>query len=93
MDKVKFLEKIKARDYFGIEDEIEEIVKNNAKIISVGGNHSITLPILRAFSQFFRNVEILHFDAHLTLTKNMKITLILMPAHLQGSWKKGLLER
>ncbi len=62
--KVKFLGKIKARDYFGIEDEIKEILKKNVKIISIGGDHSITLPILRAFSKFFRNIEIIHFDAH-----------------------------
>lgn len=62
--KVKIYGKIKSKNYFGIEDEIKEILKKNAKIISIGGDHSITFPIVKAFSKFFRNLEILHFDAH-----------------------------
>lgn len=93
MDKVKFLEKIKARDYFGIEDEIEEIVKKNAKIISVGGNHSITLPILRAFSQFFRNIEILHFDAYPDPHEKYEDNSYSHACTFARSWKRDLLER
>lgn len=61
---VKIYGKIRTKDYFGIEDEIKKILVEKAKIISIGGDHSITFPIVKAFSKFFRNLEILHFDAH-----------------------------
>ncbi len=51
-------------DYF----EIEEITSNNlienAKLITLGGDHSITFPIIKAFSKFHSKIDILHFDAH-----------------------------
>lgn len=51
-------------DYF----EIEEITTNNlaedTKIITLGGDHSITFPIIKALSKFHPKIDILHFDAH-----------------------------
>jgi agmatinase len=32
--------------------------------ISLGGDHSITYPIIKALSQKYKNLNILHFDAH-----------------------------
>jgi agmatinase len=32
--------------------------------ISLGGDHSITYPIIRAFAKKYPNLSILHFDAH-----------------------------
>ncbi len=42
-----------------------------AKIMALGGDHSITWPILKAYSQkFFQNFCVLHFDAHTDLLKS-----------------------
>jgi len=38
--------------------------------ICIGGDHSITFPILDAYHQFFPKINILHFDAHPDLYHN-----------------------
>lgn len=48
-----------------IEDFFTKIVKNNKKFIAVGGDNSITLPILRAVSKVKKQkINVIHFDAH-----------------------------
>ncbi|MBX9766664.1 MAG: agmatinase [Bdellovibrionales bacterium] len=43
-----------------------EVLKSGKKLISVGGDHSSTLPLLRAFrAQYGVPLSIIHFDAHL----------------------------
>ena len=48
--------------------EIAEITKTNLNrgqpILTLGGDHSITYPILRAINDTYGSVEILHIDAH-----------------------------
>ena len=34
------------------------------RVIALGGDHSISYPVLKAFSKKFDNLDILHFDAH-----------------------------
>ncbi len=41
----------------------EELDRGNLPI-SLGGDHSITFPIIKAFSAKYSQLEILHFDAH-----------------------------
>ena len=41
----------------------EELEKNN-HVLSIGGDHSITFPIIEAFSVKYDSLNILHFDAH-----------------------------
>ena len=52
------------QDYFDIEAIIAEILKGGAIPFSIGGDHSITYPILRAMSASYPSLSILHFDAH-----------------------------
>lgn len=47
-----------------IEDSIEHLLSNNLHPLSLGGDHSITYPIIRALSKRHPNISILHFDAH-----------------------------
>lgn len=55
-----------AQTYNKIEDFISQILNQNKKTISVGGDHSITLPILRAFKKKYgKPLAFIHFDAHL----------------------------
>ncbi|GJN92306.1 hypothetical protein Rhopal_005336-T1 [Rhodotorula paludigena] len=39
--------------------------KEHPKIISLGGDHTIALPALRALSKVYGEISVLHFDAHL----------------------------
>jgi len=53
------------KDVFSrIEERIFEILEREAIPIVLGGDHSISLPVVRAFSRKFRPLDILHFDAH-----------------------------
>jgi arginase len=39
-------------------------VQQGHKVISLGGDHSITYPIIRGFAPYYRDLTILHLDAH-----------------------------
>jgi agmatinase len=41
-----------------------EFLKTDKKIICIGGNHSISLPIVEALSRFYNKIGIIHIDAH-----------------------------
>lgn len=58
---------IEINNYFEIADKIAELLGDNNRIVSFGGDHSITYPILKAYSNFHRDIEILHIDAHADL--------------------------
>ncbi|MDB9722842.1 agmatinase [Candidatus Marinimicrobia bacterium] len=47
-----------------IKNAVEDELKNGKKVISIGGDHSITYPIIEAYSNNFESLNILHFDAH-----------------------------
>lgn len=47
-----------------IEQAIKKLLDQNFTPISLGGDHSITYPIIKAFSQKFDQLNILQFDAH-----------------------------
>ena len=59
------------QDYFDIESIIAEILKGGAIPFSIGGDHSITYPIMRAMSASYPSLSILHFDAHGDLYDSM----------------------
>lgn len=48
-----------------IENEMANILKKGCLPISVGGDHSITYPILKAISEKYGAVGLIHFDSHL----------------------------
>jgi agmatinase len=47
-----------------IEPVIGELLKRKVRVISLGGDHSITYPIIRAYGKEYRNLSILQLDAH-----------------------------
>lgn len=47
-----------------IEDAIADLLRRGLAPITLGGDHSITYPILRAFARARPRLSILHFDAH-----------------------------
>ena len=51
-------------DYFDIEKITTENLETDAKLITLGGDHSITFPIVKAISKTHPKFDILHFDAH-----------------------------
>lgn len=51
-----------------IEAEVRQLVAGEIVPIVVGGDHSITLPVLRAVTKRIGPVALVHFDAHLDLS-------------------------
>src|SRR5919107_5199393 len=47
-----------------IEAGIADLVTGGWRPLALGGDHSVTYPILRAFSRSYRSLTILHLDAH-----------------------------
>jgi agmatinase len=47
-----------------IEDSIAKIVEAGKRPVSLGGDHSITYPILRAIGKRITGITLVHFDAH-----------------------------
>ena len=47
-----------------IQAGIDRILDNRYRPIALGGDHSITYPIMRAVAKYHRGVTILHIDAH-----------------------------
>lgn len=50
-----------------IEQEIASILDDNKKIISLGGEHLITYPIIKSYIKKYPSLNIIHFDAHADL--------------------------
>ncbi len=53
-----------AKAYDKIEKTYHSIFKRKIKPFSLGGDHSITYPILKALSQNTEEFNVIHFDAH-----------------------------
>jgi agmatinase len=52
------------RTYEKIEARVDAVVAAGARPLSVGGDHSITLPILRSLARRHGPLGVIHFDAH-----------------------------
>ena len=47
-----------------IEEKVLEALNRGAAIFVLGGDHSISYPVVRSLAQKFKPLDILHFDAH-----------------------------
>lgn len=47
-----------------IEAAVASLLKRDARVLSLGGDHAITLPIVRAYAAKYRELTALHLDAH-----------------------------
>lgn len=50
--------------FMQIENGIAKVLSEGNKILSLGGDHSVTYPIIKAFAKIYPNLNILHIDAH-----------------------------
>jgi arginase len=51
-------------DFGEIERGVAELLKDGTRPVVLGGDHSITYPILKAFARRYSDLTIFHFDAH-----------------------------
>ncbi len=53
-----------------IEKNVEEIYKDGKKVFGIGGEHLVTLPIIKALKNFYpKDFVVIQFDAHTDLRK------------------------
>ncbi|HEX6818395.1 MAG TPA: agmatinase [Ktedonobacterales bacterium] len=48
----------------GIERQVSELATGDTRVLSLGGDHSVTYPLVRAVAAQHPNLTILHIDAH-----------------------------
>lgn len=48
-----------------IEEGVSQLLDTGAKLMTIGGDHTIALPILRQLAKRYGPVAVVHFDAHL----------------------------
>ena len=56
--------------FFAIKSKIAELLRNGSKVLSIGGDHSVSYPIISAFTDRYKPLNILHLDAHADLYDN-----------------------
>lgn len=54
-------------NYFDIETITRTHLEKNSKVVSLGGDHSVTFPIIKAYYDLYPKLDILHIDAHADL--------------------------
>jgi agmatinase len=47
-----------------VEEKVLSILKAGVVPVVLGGDHSITYPVVKAFSRHYKHLDALHFDAH-----------------------------
>lgn len=55
-----------------ITDTVAGLLAQNHRVMSLGGDHSITYPLVKAYSKQYDNLTILHLDAHPDLYDNFE---------------------
>ena len=78
-------------DYFTIEKITKTHLKEGGKVFTLGGDHSITYPIIKAHQEQYPKLDMLHIDAHADLYDNYEGTPIHTPVPLRELWRTVLL--
>jgi len=55
-----------------IKSSIDEHLTRGNRVISLGGDHAVTFPILQAYGKHYPDLSLLHFDAHCDLYDNFQ---------------------
>lgn len=58
--------------YFDIEEITKNHLKTGSKVFTLGGDHSITFPVIKAHHNKYPKLDILHIDAHADLYDNFE---------------------
>lgn len=48
-----------------VEEQVGELAATGASVVTIGGDHTLSLPLLRAAARLHGPLALLHFDAHL----------------------------
>jgi agmatinase len=74
-----------------IEAAADEVLDSAAHLLSIGGDHTIALPLLRAMHRRHGPVALLHFDAHLDTWDTYFGAAYTHGTPFRRAWEEGLL--
>jgi agmatinase len=74
-----------------IEAGADEVLGSTSKLLSIGGDHTIALPLLRAMHRLHGPVALLHFDAHLDTWDTYFGAAYTHGTPFRRAWEEGLL--
>lgn len=66
-ENIQYLGEFAIKNYLDIEAVSRSNLKKTEKLLTFGGDHSITYPILKAYHEKYQNLHILQIDAHTDL--------------------------
>lgn len=78
--------------YDNTEKKLDEVYKANAIPICLGGDHSVTLPLLRAAAKKYGKIGLIHFDAHYDNNKEYFGKIYNHATWVYNGVKEGLLD-
>lgn len=55
---------LRVEHYEDIENELRKLLKPGVKLLSLGGDHSVTYPLVKIYHEVYGSFDILHIDAH-----------------------------
>lgn len=55
-----------------ITNEVSTQLELGNRVLSLGGDHAVTFPIMQAYKQYYSNITIVHFDAHSDIYNNFQ---------------------
>lgn len=55
-----------------IKSKISALIENGDQVLSLGGDHSVSYPIISAFTERYQDLNILHLDAHSDLYEDFE---------------------
>ncbi len=61
-----------AQGFEEVTNAIDEQLSAGHRVLSLGGDHAITFPVIRAYAKHYPELTILHFDAHGDLYHNFQ---------------------
>ena len=79
--------------FAAIENAISEIVDSGKRPVSLGGDHSITFPIIKAVAKKYSKLTIFHFDAHPDLYEEFEGNRLSHACPFSRIMESGLAER
>ena len=74
-----------------IEEGAEAALEDAAHLLTLGGDHSISLPLLRAMKRKFGPVALVHFDAHLDIWDTYFGAAYTHGSPFRRAWEEDLL--
>lgn len=75
-----------------IEGHFDKILAQGCKPIALGGDHAVTLPILRAFKKVHGSVGLIHVDAHSDINDTMNGEKIAHGTPFRRAYEEGLID-